>query len=75
MMVAAAFKGVTNKYSNETATLVSEYNMRQRLAKLGFRFDPKELSAFKAHAFMTIAEEISRLEHESIKSSKAQNGK
>jgi hypothetical protein len=55
-----------NRTPTPAAPLVGEYIARKTLAKLGFRFDPKEMSVIKAQAFMTIAEEVSTIEEENI---------
>lgn len=63
--MGAAFKGF--QFVNEAAPLLVEFNQRRRLAKLGYQFDSRSLSAWKAECFSLIDAEIDRLESEAMK--------
>jgi hypothetical protein len=66
--VRAAFKEIP--FTNEAAPLLAEFNQRRRLAKMGYHFDIRRLSAWKADCFVLIDSEIDRLECEEMNAGK-----
>ena len=54
------------KINSDAAPIVYEYMQKQHLRKLGYNFDSKDLSVFKADCFTIIAGEISKLEKEEM---------
>jgi hypothetical protein len=53
--------------SNEAAVFVSEYFERKTLSKLGYRFDPNELTQFQVQAFMIVESEINKYNNSKLK--------
>jgi hypothetical protein len=72
--VAASLRGAS-EYANEAAPLLGEYGLRMRLSKMGYQFDGRELSYFKARAFDIIGAEIQKFESAEIEAIKAKRGK
>ena len=56
---------------NDSAAIVSDYNMHTMLRKIGYSFDANELDIFRANCFSVIAEEIADISREDMKRSRS----
>lgn len=59
------YKG--SKLVNDASPYVAEYNVRKRLATLGFTSPLKDLPSWKADIFVTIDAEIQKLDSKKAK--------
>lgn len=64
---AAVARGVA--YGNEYTPFVIEFLERKKLAELGYRFDGRELSVYKARIFCEIALKFEQVKGELMKGS------
>lgn len=58
--MSALWRG--HSVQTEVTPLVCEYFERKTLSEIGYRFDPKDLSSFKAQCFGIIANQLNELE-------------
>lgn len=63
LAVKAARRGMKGGIVDPIAmSIVDEYYTRMHLCKLGYRFDPKELTQLKCDLFRIVGNEINRLD-------------